>query len=192
MAISNYTYLKLKMSGPASIIIVGPTHRHAYECDVECVEYAKALVESEALIVDLENLIGEVPDPKRHASSFKLDEATKSIPSTLAALVRRRCRSAPSSTLNRKKCSSTSSAQMTGYLRGVPQNMPIILREVVEHSLGICVGSRPVRQHLCQFDEEKRRVIWEEVHVLLAVGFTKEVFHTEWLVNIILVRKKGG
>jgi hypothetical protein len=70
--------------------------------------------------------------------------------------------------------------------------MPIILREVVEHSLGICVGSRPVRQHLCQFDEEKRRVIWEEVHVLLAVGFTKEVFHTEWLVNIILVRKKGG
>jgi hypothetical protein len=170
----------------------GPTHRHAYECDVECVEYAKGLIESEALIVDLENLVGEVPDPKRHASSFKPDEATKSVPSTLAVPVRRRCRSAPSSTPNKKKCSSTSSAQMTRYLRGVPQNMPSIPREVAEHSLDICVGSRPVRQHKCRFDEEKCRVIREEFHVLLAVGFTKKVFHTEWLVNIILVRKKGG
>jgi hypothetical protein len=35
-------YLKLKMSGPNGVITVGSTHRHAYECDVECVEYAEA------------------------------------------------------------------------------------------------------------------------------------------------------
>jgi hypothetical protein len=45
MAVPNYTYLKLKMSGPNRVITVGPTYRHAYECDVECVEYAEALAE---------------------------------------------------------------------------------------------------------------------------------------------------
>jgi hypothetical protein len=66
--------------GPKGVITVGPTYRHAYECDVECVEYAEALIESEALIADLENLINEVPDPKRHADNFEPAEAVKSIP----------------------------------------------------------------------------------------------------------------
>jgi hypothetical protein len=51
MAIPNYTYLKLKIPGPASVITFGPTYRHTYECDVYCVEYAEALIESKALIV---------------------------------------------------------------------------------------------------------------------------------------------
>ena len=71
MAILNYTYLKLKMPRPAGVITVGPTYRHAYECNVECVEYVEALIESEALIADLENLSGEVPNPKKHADSFE-------------------------------------------------------------------------------------------------------------------------
>jgi hypothetical protein len=47
MAVPNYTHLKLKMPGPNGVITVGPTYRHAFECDVECVEYAEALAESE-------------------------------------------------------------------------------------------------------------------------------------------------
>jgi hypothetical protein len=80
MAIPNYTYLKLKMSGPNGVITVGSTYRHTYECDVECVEYAEALAESEALIADLECLSKEVPDAKRHASNFEPVEAIKSVP----------------------------------------------------------------------------------------------------------------
>jgi hypothetical protein len=80
MAVPNYTYLKLKMSGPNGVIIVGPTYRHAYECDVECVEYAEALAESEALIADLESLSKEAPDVKRHAGNFEPAETVKSIP----------------------------------------------------------------------------------------------------------------
>jgi hypothetical protein len=79
MAIPNYTYLKHKMPGPNRVITVGSTHRHAYECDVECVEYAEALAESEALITDLECLSKEVPDAKRHASNFEPAEAVKSV-----------------------------------------------------------------------------------------------------------------
>jgi hypothetical protein len=74
MAVPNYTYLKLKMSGPNGVITIGSTYRHAYECDVECAEYA------EALIADLESLSKEVPDAKRHADNFEPTETVKSIP----------------------------------------------------------------------------------------------------------------
>jgi hypothetical protein len=80
MAVPNYTYLKLKMPGPNGVITVGSTYRHAYECDMECVEYAEALAESETLIADLECLSKEVPDAKRHAGNFEPAEAVKSIP----------------------------------------------------------------------------------------------------------------
>jgi hypothetical protein len=80
MAVPNYTYLKLKMPGPNGVITVGPTYRHAYECDMEYVEYAEALAESEALITDLESLPKEVPDAKRHAGNFEPAEAVKSVP----------------------------------------------------------------------------------------------------------------
>jgi hypothetical protein len=80
MAVPIYTYLKLKMSGPNGVITVGPMYRHAYECDVECVEYAEALAESEALIADLESLSKDAPDVKRHAGNFEPAETVKSVP----------------------------------------------------------------------------------------------------------------
>jgi hypothetical protein len=47
---------------------------------VECVENAEALVESEALIADLECLSKEVSNAKRHAGNFEPAEAVKSVP----------------------------------------------------------------------------------------------------------------
>jgi hypothetical protein len=79
MAVPNYTYLKLKLPGPNGVITVGSTYRHVYECDVECVEYAEALTESESLIADLECLSKEVPNAKRHAGNFEPAEAVKSV-----------------------------------------------------------------------------------------------------------------
>ena len=67
-----------------------------------------------------------------------------------------------------------------------------ILREVAEHALKIRPGSRPVKQRLRHFNEEKRRLIGEEIAKLLAAGFIKEVYHPEWLSNPILVKKKSG
>jgi hypothetical protein len=80
MAVPNYTYLKLKMPGPNRVITVGPTYKHAFECDVECVEYVEALAESEALIANLESLSKEVPDVKRRAGNFEPAETVKSVP----------------------------------------------------------------------------------------------------------------
>ena len=67
-----------------------------------------------------------------------------------------------------------------------------IPREVTEHTLKIHLGTKPVKQRLCRFDEEKRRAIGEEIQKLLAVRFIKEVSHPEWLANPVLVRKKSG
>jgi hypothetical protein len=79
IAIPNYTHLKLKMPGPKGVFTVGPTYCHAYECDVECVEYAEALAESKVLVADLDCLSKEAPDAKRHADNFEPAEAVKSV-----------------------------------------------------------------------------------------------------------------
>jgi hypothetical protein len=67
------------MLGPNGTITVGSTYRHAYECDMECMEYAEAIVESEALIADLDYLSKEAPDAKRHVNNFEPAEAVKTI-----------------------------------------------------------------------------------------------------------------
>ena len=46
MAIPNYTYLKLKMSGPGRVITVGTFFQCAYDCKVECCDHAATIVAS--------------------------------------------------------------------------------------------------------------------------------------------------
>ena len=62
-----------------------------------------------------------------------------------------------------------------------------IPREVAEHTYMIRPGSKPVKQRLCRFDEEKHRAIGEEIAKLSMAGFIKEVYHLEWLANPVLV-----
>ena len=69
--------------------------------------------------------------------------------------------------------------------------MPGVPREVAEHSLEIRAGSKPVKQRLRRFDEEKRKIIGEEIQNLLTAGFIKEVHHPDWLANPVLVKKKN-
>jgi len=61
-----------------------------------------------------------------------------------------------------------------GMFAWSPLDMPAIPREVAEHSLEIRAGSKPVKQRLHRFDEEKRKIIGEEVHKLLTARFIKE------------------
>ena len=88
---------------------------------------------------------------------------------------------------------------LVGFLRAKrdiftwkPSDMLGILREVAEHALKIHLGSKPVKQRLCRFNEGKCRTIIEEIAKLLVAGFIKEVYRPEWLANPILVRKKSG
>ena len=67
--------------------------------------------------------------------------------------------------------------------------MPGIPREVAEHALHLIPGSKPAKQCLRRFDDERCRVIGEEVTKLLTAGFIKEVYHSDWLANPVVVKK---
>ena len=62
--------------------------------------------------------------------------------------------------------------------------------EVAEHALCLVLGSKPTRQRLRRFDNERRRAIGEKITKLLATRFIKEVYHSDWLANPVLVKKK--
>ena len=70
--------------------------------------------------------------------------------------------------------------------------MPGIPREVAKYELRILPGSKPVQQQLRRFDDERCRAIGEEIAKLLAAGFIKEVYHSDWLSKPVLVKKKNG
>jgi hypothetical protein len=55
-------------AGPNGVITIRTTYQHAYECDIECCEYAEAIIESEALAV------------KHSTGSFKSVEGVKEVP----------------------------------------------------------------------------------------------------------------
>ena len=65
---------------PNGVITVESTYEHAYDCDVECIEYTEAIMEAEALIINLDQLGSEVPDSKRHARIFEPAETVKLVP----------------------------------------------------------------------------------------------------------------
>ncbi|XP_066311390.1 uncharacterized protein [Miscanthus floridulus] len=77
MVVRNYTYLKLKMPGPNGIIMIESMYEHAYDYDVECIEYAEALMEAETLIANLDRLGSEAPNSKRHVRTFEPTKAVK-------------------------------------------------------------------------------------------------------------------
>jgi hypothetical protein len=86
MAVPNYTYLKMKMSGPNSVIVVGSSIEHAFDCDVECVEHAEALALDETLVANMDKLVNEDFDSiAKHADSFEAAEQTKEVPLDPAA-----------------------------------------------------------------------------------------------------------
>ena len=70
--------------------------------------------------------------------------------------------------------------------------MPGIPWEVIEHALQLVPGSKPAKQCLCRFDDERRRAIGEVITKLWAAGFIREVYHSDWLANPVLVKKKTG
>ena len=81
MAILNYTYLKLKMLGPNSIITVSSTFSHAFECDREHYELATTVVKSSEVPRLRESSTPAVPDCNKLTSStaFRPLKETKAV-----------------------------------------------------------------------------------------------------------------
>jgi hypothetical protein len=81
MAVPNYTYLKMKMPGPNSVITVGSSIEHAFDCNVKCVEHEEALALEEALVTTLEKMVNDDLDSAaKHTGTFEAAEQTKEVP----------------------------------------------------------------------------------------------------------------
>jgi hypothetical protein len=72
-----------------------------------------------------------------------------------------------------------------------PVNMLSMPRELIEHSLNVSATAKLIKQKLRRFMQDKNEAIRAEITWLLAIGFIKEVYHPEWLANLVLVRKKN-
>jgi len=70
--------------------------------------------------------------------------------------------------------------------------MPGVPRNLIEHSLNVSKTTRPVKQKLRRFARDKKEAIRTEITWLLVAGFIKEVYHLDWLTNLVLVRKKNN
>ena len=60
-----------------------------------------------------------------------------------------------------------------------PSDMPGVPQEVTEHALCLILGSKPTKQCMRRFDDERCRAIGEDIAKLLAAGFIREVFHSD-------------
>jgi hypothetical protein len=70
--------------------------------------------------------------------------------------------------------------------------MPVVPRELAEHTLEVNKTARPIKQKLRRFAKDRKQAIEVEVCKLLAAGFIRECKHPVWLVNPVLVPKKTG
>jgi phosphorylcholine metabolism protein LicD len=72
-----------------------------------------------------------------------------------------------------------------------PSDMPGVPSELIEHKLHVYPNTKPVKQRLQHFAEDKKYVIKGEIARLLDAGFIKEVYHVDWLSNPVHVPKKN-
>jgi hypothetical protein len=189
MDVPNYTYLKLKIPRPKGIITVGPTYQRAYECDAECFQFAEATILFERLHAEPRSEEQDVPkSSKRAACSF---EHAKDVKDAVVFADGRTLRigtaldpKLESALVHFFKVNLDVFAWKPSDMKGIP-------RGAAEHKLNIKPGSKPVKQCLRRFNNEKCKAISEEILRLLSAGFIRKVFHPEWLANPVLVKKKN-
>ena len=68
--------------------------------------------------------------------------------------------------------------------------MPGVPTGLAEHHLRVDPKEKHVKEHLRRSTAEKRKAIGVEVARFLAAKFIREIYHFEWLANIVMVPKK--
>ena len=68
--------------------------------------------------------------------------------------------------------------------------MPGLPRGLAEHRLRVDPKIKPFKEHLRWSAVQNKKAIGEEVARLLAAEFIREIYHSEWLANVVMVPKK--
>ena len=67
--------------------------------------------------------------------------------------------------------------------------MPGINPSVITHRLNVYPSSKPVRQKKTVFAPERDNAIKEKVQKLITMQFIQEVYYSDWLANVVMVKK---
>jgi hypothetical protein len=65
-------------------------------------------------------------------------------------------------------------------------------KELIKHCLKVDPKATPKKQRLRRFSPDKREDIKKELAKLLAIGFSKQIYHPEWLANLVLILKNNN
>ena len=70
--------------------------------------------------------------------------------------------------------------------------MPGIDLQVMSHRLNVEPGARPVKQKRRGMATERQQTVQEEVEKLLAFHSIRKIQYSDWLANIVLVKKSNN
>ena len=70
--------------------------------------------------------------------------------------------------------------------------MPGIDSSIIVHRLNVSPSSSPVQQKKRVFTQERDKAVAEEVRKLLEADFIREVYYSDWLANVVMVKKANG
>ena len=74
----------------------------------------------------------------------------------------------------------------------VASDMPRVDPEFCRHRLTIQEGLRPIAQKKRRMGQERATTIEAQVNELLDVGFIREIQYSDWLSNVVMVKKANG
>ena len=72
------------------------------------------------------------------------------------------------------------------------KDMPGIDPSVITHRLNVNPSSKPVWQKKRVFASERDNVIKDEVQKFITVKFIQEVYYSDWLANVVMIKKANG
>ena len=72
------------------------------------------------------------------------------------------------------------------------KDMPGIDHSVMVHKLNVSPSFPPIRQKKRVFTQERDKAIVKEVCKLQEVEFLRKVYYSDWLANVVMVKKANG
>nr|AAV24920.1 putative polyprotein [Oryza sativa Japonica Group]AAV59364.1 unknown protein [Oryza sativa Japonica Group] len=179
-AISHHNYLKLKMPGPAGVIVVkGLQPSAASKGDLAIINRAVHSVETEP-----HERPKHTPKPTPHGKITKvqIDDAD---PTKFVSLGGDIGEEEVESILEVLKKNIDIFAWSPDEVGGVPVDL-------IMHHLAVKPDIKPRKRKLRTMSADRQEAAKAEVQKLLRAGVIQEIDHPEWLANLVLVRKSNG
>nr|AAU10841.1 putative polyprotein [Oryza sativa Japonica Group] len=179
-AISHHNYLKLKMPGPAGVIVVkGLQPSAASKGDLAIINRTVHNVEAEP-----HDRAKHAPKPAPHGKIVKMqiDDAD---PTKLVSL------GGDMGEEEAKNILEVLKKNIDIFAWG-PVEVGGVSADLIMHHLVVKPDAKPRKQKLRKMSADRQEAAKAEVQRLLKAGVIQEIDHPEWLANPVLVRKSNG